>query len=197
MKKLMVLAVVACAAFCSQAAAVNNKVSTYYWNVANADGHALYLPSSSTPVNGTLYIINSVASDYTLDEAWAGIKGGTLTFSDFVANNDYAANVVDGVVAYESEAFTTSASSGGHEFYYALQNGDNYFFSSESIMGSKQPAGQDITFALGWSGDAGVNFGNKDWVDNGWYSTAAVPEPTSGLLLLLGVAGLALKRKRA
>ena len=33
----------------------------------------------------------------------------------------------------------------------------------------------------------------------GWYMTkaAAVPEPTSGLLLLLGMAGLALKRKRA
>ena len=29
------------------------------------------------------------------------------------------------------------------------------------------------------------------------YITAAVPEPTSGLLLLLGMAGLALKRKRA
>jgi hypothetical protein len=30
---------------------------------------------------------------------------------------------------------------------------------------------------------------SKDW--------AAVPEPTSGLLLLLGVAGLALRRKQA
>ena len=29
------------------------------------------------------------------------------------------------------------------------------------------------------------------------WSTASVPEPTSGLLLLLGMAGLALKRKRA
>ena len=29
------------------------------------------------------------------------------------------------------------------------------------------------------------------------YITASVPEPTSGLLLLLGMAGLALKRKRA
>ena len=29
------------------------------------------------------------------------------------------------------------------------------------------------------------------------YTTGSVPEPTSGLLLLLGVAGLALKRKRA
>ena len=30
-----------------------------------------------------------------------------------------------------------------------------------------------------------------------WSSAEAVPEPTSGLLLLLGMAGLALKRKRA
>ena len=33
--------------------------------------------------------------------------------------------------------------------------------------------------------------------NGGWVSTAAVPEPTSGLLLLLGMAGLALKRKQA
>ena len=41
---------------------------------------------------------------------------------------------------------------------------------------------------------------NKDatgFVKGGWYTASAVPEPTSGLLLLLGVAGLALKRKRA
>lgn len=31
----------------------------------------------------------------------------------------------------------------------------------------------------------------------GWYQTAEAPEPTSGLLMLLGLAGLALKRKRA
>ena len=30
-----------------------------------------------------------------------------------------------------------------------------------------------------------------------WYTTESVPEPTSGLLMLLGVAGLALRRRRA
>ena len=39
-------------------------------------------------------------------------------------------------------------------------------------------------------------FGDSTTGATAW-STAAVPEPTSGLLLLLGMAGLALKRKRA
>lgn len=51
--------------------------------------------------------------------------------------------------------------------------------------------------------DASIKFGTFTTAmsaagsSGGWTSTAAVPEPTSGLLMLLGMAGLALKRKRA
>jgi hypothetical protein len=42
--------------------------------------------------------------------------------------------------------------------------------------------------------DGTVSFSNLASTSGEW--TAAVPEPTSGLLLLLGVAGLALRRKQ-
>ena len=49
-----------------------------------------------------------------------------------------------------------------------------------------------------WSVEGMASFigGGTSGTSTAW-STAAVPEPTSGLLMLLGMAGLALRRKRA
>ena len=59
-------------------------------------------------------------------------------------------------------------------------------------------------FSTPANGDVNLNFSDGGGFAGGWtgFSTAnagawtAVPEPTSALLLVLGVAGLALKRKR-
>ena len=48
-----------------------------------------------------------------------------------------------------------------------------------------------------WQDTVGVTFGSMELQQTNWTAVGAVPEPTSGLLLLLGVAGLALKRRRA
>ena len=47
------------------------------------------------------------------------------------------------------------------------------------------------------TGATSLNFGNQATYTQTAGNWAAVPEPTSGLLMLLGMAGLALKRKRA
>ena len=67
----------------------------------------------------------------------------------------------------------------------AIDTADAYMITAEKT--AKVPA----------AGNLVMGFGTQ--ASNTWneMSSSSVPEPTSGLLLLLGVAGLALKRKRA
>ena len=77
----------------------------------------------------------------------------------------------------------------------------NFFFVFED--GGKKFSSADSTPAVIKSGIAAatatttIGFANMQSATQNANSWAAVPEPTSGLMLLLGVAGLALKRKRA
>lgn len=50
---------------------------------------------------------------------------------------------------------------------------------------------------MGGTTNIGITFGSQKVASQAAWTTMSVPEPTSGLLLLLGMAGLALKRKVA
>ena len=54
-----------------------------------------------------------------------------------------------------------------------------------------------LAFASISSSSKAFNEAKGGYSAAGWYGTADVPEPTSGLLMLVGLAGLALRRKRA
>ena len=65
----------------------------------------------------------------------------------------------------------------------------NFYFTSTDAAGNTYQS--ETVSALAWA----VGSGSFSFEGNGTWS--AVPEPTSGLLMLLGMAGLALRRKRA
>ena len=84
-------------------------------------------------------------------------------------------------------------------FLFAVQMADKVFIWEGAKL-NDQPesvleAGTSITFNPKNASQSIVGKASEGYASSGWYTT--VPEPTSGLLLLLGVAGLALKRKRA
>ena len=194
MKKLMIAAAIVCAAAFSQAA-------TCYWNAQTSSGKYIYEMGSeySSEFTGQgLLFLASVADQETI---WNSIYDGSKTLADYTAVG--TVSIVDGAIAKGSaNSFTTEQNSGVKTaFFMVVKDGDNYLFT-ENFSGTsvETPTGADLKINAEYeSGDLDTVFGNVKYTgDGGWYSAATpTPEPTSGLLLLLGVAGLALRRRRA
>ena len=101
-------------------------------------------------------------------------------------------SITSGALAltYEWDAASVGTT---YNFYMVIEDGDKLFDSSASTpVVLKQGAAQV-------SGTTTVAFGNMTTatLTNASSSWQSVPEPTSGLLMLLGMAGFALRRKRA
>ena len=185
MKKLMMaLAVVACATVVNAASfnwatSGTNAAKTFY----GSDG-------TSTIAGTTVYLMD--AATVSQSALITALRDGG-SFTDYASVTSQTLDSNSRLVAKEfsyGEAGTT------YNFYMAIVDGDNLFVSA-----SKEVYGQlSDTVAIQFSGVKTATqstFGDAAYSTAGWYSTAAVPEPTSGLLMLLGMAGLALRRRRA
>jgi len=193
MKKLMIAAAIVCAAIATQAASIQ-----WGGDICEPDGLSsvqsgttLYLLHADTMGSAvTQVLLNNSANwqDWTANGGWSIVASHTLeaieisnyatgtglTYSDGAAATGYYAVIaVDGAAG--ADGLTGS-------YNYAGYN------SNTDPLSSAVPA---ITVGDGWA---------SDWIGVGGFDKVSftnVPEPTSGLLLLLGMAGLALKRKRA
>ena len=144
-------------------------------------------------------VMNAASVDWKVTAGNMYAKDGTTkytgTFELYATGGDLADDVLvytftpvaNGAIA--NKAFTTDSLTVGqsYNFYYKLTDGDSTFTST-------QTAGLTALE----TGAATINFGNQATATQNAANWAAadVPEPTSGLLLLLGVAGLALRRKQ-
>ena len=185
MKKLMIVAAVALTAAVSQAMAIT--WGTGGLKMVDADGK---WTSTSAYTGKTAGDLTSLAiTAYLYDATGKTLLGtGTGDLSD-IKN---AGSAVSSKSFYDSEkAVVTVDASTDYMVKLVMTgdfgNGDVQTFLNTDAVAFKSPA----------NGSAAPSFVTLKVIDTTKTQWSAVPEPTSGLLLLLGVAGLALKRKRA
>ena len=193
MKKLMMIAAVAIAALATNAATVN-------WSTG-----AMSLPDGATYSKNTTtaYLYALTADQYNaIVTAWGEGTGADMSkaVSDYVSANSLtseanANNKASGKTSIDgTTAYTTGATAyGAILINYTGTDEKNYVFGNIASIGIENGDVDVYVSSLG-----SYVFGDTNTMSTaaGWY-TAAVPEPTSGLLMLLGMAGLALRRRRA
>jgi len=181
MKKLMLAVAIVCAAVMAQAASFN-------WTTSGnltTDGSTI-----ATSMTGNFALV------YLGDDASA-IDWTTATVVDTtVATFTSSMGKTAAKVAATAFNFSMSDYGNGDIFGVVFKADNNQLYYLTDATGAKMEPTYTIS---GLSDDTSTldafDFASSNFQAN--TSIAVAPEPTSGLLLLLGMAGLALRRRRA
>lgn len=186
MKKLMVVLAAVAMAASVQAASVS-------WTCT-------YVTEGASDVSGIAYFVNAA----TLDRAdMLALQGKGATAISDALSGSYSYTGSDGTFSVKKANAVSNASLGLTDstatsaylviFDTATITDASKFWVTE-VKSFDTLAGADDVVQVKWGdqSDAIAAAGA-----NAWSSASAVPEPTSGLLMLVGLAGLALRRRRA
>ena len=178
MKKIMIAAVGVMLGIAANAASIN-------WGMTAIDSS----PDATKAGGWAAYVLDG--SDFEAFAALSGDKAAAFAAENAIATGATVSNRGSVTVTIKGGNFAANESVSSFMVIFdnaTAANADNFAYTSvaETTIAA---SGAEGNVAFG-------TFANSTAATGGWQSTD-VPEPTSGLLLLLGVAGLALKRKRA
>ena len=196
MKKLMV-------AFAAIALAIGAQAAQWTWGISV--GGPIYKPETSTGIaSGTAYLYafsSASAAESALTSFVESYAAETLTDSALTSASGY----VDGSKRAISEGALSANYAMNNDPYSGISKGDTVYWAmvvdaTEGLFvdytsATRNADGKNRGVAFNEAGNSqNVFLASSGYQGAGFYT---VPEPTSGLMLLLGFAGLALKRKRA
>ena len=184
MKKLIV-------AMCAAMIGLATQAGTVSWSFSWATD-----ASGNDLTSGTAYLMaESVMSKSAADAALTA-----KTFDTAKALGDTSI-VTDAAKGAHGGADTTVSLTGSQSFYVVLVSGDNYGITASTTKTIATVGPTSVPF-YELSDDSGVSSltwkpgGISGGSGGGGGGSGGVPEPTSGLLLLVGGAMLALRRKQ-
>jgi len=192
MKKLIVMLGVAALAATSQAAAIKwgGDICESDGATAYNAGSVAYLIHGTTEAAAAVTTVFVTGTDYT---AWTTDTGASLvasyTLSALDVGTNYSFARLKDITGAADEGYYSVVVVNGQAGAVGLTGSYNYA-GQNTLVDPTSGSITDLTISDGWV---------SKWIGNGGGDavTFAAPEPTSGLLFLLGMAGLALKRKRA
>ena len=179
MKKLIIAAAMVCAAAFAQAATVN-------WTVLNVKANGGGAPTTGWAV---MAFYTEVGAGFTaIENAIGAGTAASLAFETTTLVNQLGTGKV---AAHDATAAAITDTSKNYDFYFVVFDNSDATKAAQYVVVSaldKAYSGMDTKYKV--SG----NFSSATWTD---VPAPVIPEPTTGLLVLLGVAGLALRRRRA